>query len=159
MKTNKKRKAKTKKKGTISFQGGVLKDIAKSINSQPFSSTADLNKMSKYALVAARKRIKKLGGSKRIKLPRMIPVPRRGGFLIPLFAGLSALGGLAGGAASIANAVNKTKIAQKQLEESRRHNKAMETKVLNSTQKGRGIFLKPYKHGLGLYIQQMKKKT
>lgn len=83
--------------------------------------------------------------------PRVIPVPKTGGILplIPIFAGLSALGALSGGAAGIAKAVNDAKAARKQLEESNRHNKTMESIALG----GRGLFLKPYKSGLGLFLR------
>ncbi|KAK9679035.1 Phospholipase A2-like domain [Popillia japonica] len=59
---------------------------------------------------------------------RVIPIPRKGGFLplIPLFAALGALGSLGGGAAAIAKAVNDAKAAKDQLAETARHNRAME---------------------------------
>lgn len=88
-----------------------------------------------------------------IKLPRIIPVPKTGGFLplVPIFAGLSAAGSLAGGAAGIVKAINAYKIAKKQLAESERHNKEMETLLI-----GRGLHLKPYKDGLGIYVTKKK---
>lgn len=88
-----------------------------------------------------------------IKLPRIVPVPKTGGFLplVPIFAGLSAAGSLAGGAAGIAKAINAYKTARKQLTESERHNKEMETLLI-----GKGLHLKPYKDGLGIYITEQK---
>ena len=56
-------------------------------------------------------------------------------FLIPLSAGLSATGALAGGAAGIAKAVNDAKAVKQQLEENKRHNKTMESIML-----GNGLF-------------------
>ncbi|KAJ8916415.1 hypothetical protein NQ315_014626 [Exocentrus adspersus] len=57
--------------------------------------------------------VKKVGGKKNIRIPRIIPFDTHhsGGFLplIPLFAGLSALGSLAGGASAIAKTVIDTK--------------------------------------------------
>lgn len=80
--------------------------------------------------------------------PRIIKVPRTGGILplIPIFAGLSALGALSGGAAGIAKAVNDIKGAREQLKESQRHNKTMEAIAL-----GKGLYLRPYKQGLGIF--------
>lgn len=52
--------------------------------------------------------------------------------LVPLFAGLSALGTLTGGAAAVANAVNTSKNAQKKLDESQRHNQTMEAIALGT---------------------------
>lgn len=52
------------------------------------------------AVKVARRLVKKAGGRRKIRVPRMIPLPKTGGFLpflLPLFAGLSAVGGLAGG--------------------------------------------------------------
>lgn len=52
---------------------------------------------------------------------RLIPSPKKGGFLLfitPLFGALETVGG---GAASIAKVVNDTKIKNSQLEEQRRH--------------------------------------
>ncbi|KAK9694272.1 hypothetical protein QE152_g33630 [Popillia japonica] len=90
----------------------------------------------------------------RIKLgKRVIPVPKKGGILplIPIFAGLSALGALSGGAAAIAKAVNQASQAKKQLSEAERHNKTMESIAM-----GKGLYLKPYKKGLGLYLNEIE---
>ena len=68
-------------------------------------------KASKIAIAgaAARKSLKAEGGKRKIRTPRIIPIPKTGGFLplIPIFAGLSALGSLAGGAAGIVRAVKE----------------------------------------------------
>lgn len=103
-----------------------------------------------FAYSAAKKLFKNKKG---IRLPRCIPIPKTGGFLplIPIFAGLSALGSLAGGAAGIAKAVNDYKVAQKNLQESIRHNKAMEAVAL-----GKGMYIKPHKRGAGLYLNPSK---
>lgn len=94
------------------------------------------------------------GLSRNVNTPRVIPVPKTGGFLplIPLFAGLSALGALSGGAAGIAKAVGDAKAAKQELQESQRHNKTMEAIAL-----GKGLHLKPYRKGLGLYLTYQKK--
>jgi len=66
---------------------------------------------------------------------------KKGGFVLTIpaiAAGIGALSSLAGGAAGIANAVNKKKNDDKVLKEQIRHNKAME-------KKGKGLFRKPYK--------------
>lgn len=82
---------------------------------------------------------------------RIIPVPKTGGILplIPLFAGLSALGALTGGASGIAKAVSDASAAKQSLKESERHNKMMESIALRG---GKGMFLKPYKRGYGLVL-------
>ena len=71
---------------------------------------------------------------------RVIPIPKVGGFLplIPIFAGLSALGALAGGAAGVAKAVNDAKAAERKLEEEKRDNQLMEA---ISLKKGSGLYI------------------
>lgn len=88
-----------------------------------------------------------------IKLPRVIPIPKTGGFLplIPIFAGLSATGSLSGGVAGITKAVNDYRAAKKQLTESKRHNTIMDALCI-----GKGLHLKPYKNGLGIYVTKKK---
>lgn len=103
------------------------------------------------ALQGARKAVKEAGGKSNVTVPRVLRVPRKvGGFLplIPIFAGLSALGALAGGASGIAKAVNDASAAKKQLEESKRHNQKMEDIAV-----GKGLYLKPHKTGLGLFLR------
>lgn len=113
---------------------------------KPKSNKAAIN----FMILAAKKLIPK---DSKIKLPRVIPLPKTGGILplIPIFAGLSALGSLAGGAAGIAKAVNSYQSVKNDLQESVRHNKMMESIAL-----GRGLYLKPYKKGKGLCIKQSK---
>lgn len=111
---------------------------------------ASIKQAAAVALKAARQ---VAGKSNSVGGRRVIPVPRKvGGILplIPLFAGLSALGSLAGGAAGVVNAVNKAKKAKEQLSEMQRHNHVMEAVALRG---GRGLYLAPYKKGLGLYLR------
>jgi len=113
-------------------------------------------------LKAAKKAVKSAGGKRKVKIPRILPVPSKiGGVLplIPLFAGLSATGALAGGAASVYKAINEAKAARQELDENKRHNKTMEAIAL-----GKGLYLKPYKTGFGLHLKPyrgkgLKKKT
>lgn len=88
-----------------------------------------------------------------VRLPRIIPIPKTGGILplIPIFAGLSALGAVAGGAAGVAKTINDYKSAQQNLRESERHNKTMEAIAL-----GKGLYMKPYKKGNGLFLKLPK---
>lgn len=81
---------------------------------------------------------------------RVIQIPKVGGVLplIPIFAALSAMGSLGGAAAGIAKAVNDTRAAKKQLEEANRHNRTMESIAM-----GKGLYLKPYKTGLGVFLR------
>lgn len=103
------------------------------------------------AIKTARKAIQKSfrGKKSHVIIPRIITVPKTGGFLplIPILTALGALGALASGGASIAKAVNSAKNAKKQLEESTRHNTTMEAIAM-----GKGLYLKPYKKGYGIFV-------
>lgn len=100
-----------------------------------------------------------LSASKKFKVrgvtpPKVIPIDKSGGILplIPIFAALSAVGALSGGAAQIAKAVNSAQMAKKELVEANRHNKTMEAIAI-----GKGMYLAPYKKGMGLFLKPYKK--
>lgn len=118
-------------------------------------NVGQLRKAVKAALMAARK-LKKGRTLRRVgrgKGERVLPLPKSGGFLplLPIFAGLSAIGSLAGGAAGVAKAISETRDASRRLAELKRHNETMEAVALR---KGKGLFLKPHSKtgGLGLYM-------
>ncbi|KAK5649428.1 hypothetical protein RI129_000457 [Pyrocoelia pectoralis] len=114
----------------------------------------------KSAITAAKLAVKNLGGKGNVNVPRVIPLPKEGGFLpflIPLFAGLSAVGALAGGASGIAKAVNASRDARKMLEETSRHNHTMESIAIGK-KSGGVLYLKPYKNGGGIRLHLNKKK-
>lgn len=127
---------------------GVVKKVKQSID---HPSTKRLIRQS---LVAVKKA---LNNKKIVRLPRIISLPKTGGVLplIPIFAGLSALGTLTGGVAGIVKTLNETKHAREQLNESQRHNRMMEAVAIR---RGEGLYLKPYKTGLGLFMNVMGKK-
>ncbi|XP_043471570.1 uncharacterized protein LOC122504497 [Leptopilina heterotoma] len=105
----------------------------------------------KSAIETARKAVRNAGGREKVLTPRILPVPSKvGGLLplIPIFAGLSALGALTGGAAGVAKAVNDASAAKEQLKEAQRHNRELEAVAL-----GKGLHLKPYRQGLGLHLK------
>lgn len=99
------------------------------------------------------RRIKKKSKKKSLK-GRILFAPKRGGFLPFLLPLLGALGALGGGAASIASAVNKSKSDKNLLDETQRHNKAMEAKGkgLKKKKTGNGLKKKKVGKGKGLYV-------
>ena len=101
---------------------------------------AAMKAKTKFGIGMTKKRMKKKTKS------RLLPVAKRGGIL-PLLPLLGVIGSLAGGAAGVAKVVNDAKAAQRQLEEMKRHNRAME---------GHGLYLAPYKQGKG--VSRRKKK-
>lgn len=139
-------RSKPKRKRTIGKAIGfknVLQNIRKALRTSKPPTVGD-------AILAAMKIASKI--KQKIKPVRVVQVPKTGGILplIPIFAGLSALGALSGGAAGVAKAVNDAKKAKQELEEAQRHNKTMEAIAL----RGKGLYLKPYKSGFGLFIKK-----
>lgn len=62
-----------------------------------------------------------------------------------------------GGSASVANAVVSSKNAKRSLEEATRHNRTMESIAIGRDKFGNGLYLRPYRKGLGLYYGKKKK--
>lgn len=149
--------------GSLSFRKHVLLPILNAVGNslkagKGLHSKTDIRKSSMHALKTARAAIKKVGGRRKIRVPRVIPFAKTGGILplIPIFAGLSALGSLAGGAGGIAKAVIDAKNAKKKLEEDRRHHAAME----EIGKKGTGLYMKKSpKGGYGLYLKKQQKNS
>jgi hypothetical protein len=103
----------------------------------------NITKLIRTCLTAAKK-----SKTKKTKTPRIIPIPKKGGVLplIPIFAGLSALGALTGGIGSIVKVVNDLKSDKK-----------------TPIHLGKGLYLAPYKggsykivKGKGLYLSPYK---
>jgi hypothetical protein len=86
--------------------------------------------------------------------PRIIPIPKSGGVLplVPIFAGLSALGSLAGGASAIYNALRSTK-------ESRQGGMGKNGITIGKSARGEGVYLRPYKKGYGIYLKPYVSKS
>lgn len=102
---------------------------------------------------------KKSKRGKRILPPRLIKMPSiTGGVLplIPIFAGLGALGSIIGSSAGIVNAINQTRKGQMELDESRRHNQKMEAIAIGN-KVGHGFYLHTNRHGRGYYLSSHSK--
>lgn len=69
---------------------------------------------------------------------------------------LGALGSVGGGVAGVVKAVRDSQAAAKQLEESKRHHKALEEIAVGEDGK---ILVKPYKTGLGLFLSPERRKN
>src|ERR1700712_1439074 len=156
LKNKQSRQTRKKRQHRIPFRKAVVNKVKHALKSH---STTDIAKMSATALKAARKAVHQAGGRKNIVIPRVIPLPKSGGILplIPaIFAGLSSLGALAGGASSVVSAINSAKAAKKQLIESERHNRSIEAHLLKG---GSGVYIDKYKKGLGLYLKKQTSKN
>lgn len=96
---------------------------------------------------------------KRIREPRTIKLPSvRGGVLplVPIFAGLGALGSIIGSSAGIVNAIKQTRRGQMELDENKRHNQAMEA-IAVGNKNGKGFYLHSNKKGNGYYLTMRPK--
>lgn len=117
-----------------------------------------------HAIMAALRSAKKFRKGKRITVPRVIKVPSiTGGILpiLPILAGLSAVGSLVGTAAGVVKTIKDIRNGGEQLAENKRHNRAMEVKVgsglyLGVRKQGSGLYLRPHK-GKGLYLKPASK--
>lgn len=112
------------------------------------------------AIKIAVRTIKEAKEGNQIKSPRTIKMPPiSGGILplIPIFAGLGALGSIVGSAAGVANAINQTKQAQEELAESKRHNAKIEAIAIGKKKSGNGFYLRPNKNGDGFYLSPYAK--
>lgn len=141
---------KNKKKKCCTFKGLVKHAKTAITNGRQGRSSSEILA---NALGAA-KRVAK-GRKGEISMPRIIPIPKTGGLLplVPIFAGLSALGTLAGGTTAIVRAIGAAKEAKEELKESQRHNNVMESIAIGRTRQGEGLYMRPYKTGYGLYLQ------
>lgn len=112
------------------------------------------------AIKVAVRSIKKVKEDNCIKSPRTIKMPPiSGGILplIPIFAGLGALGSIVGSAAGVANAIGQAKKAQEELLENERHNTAMEAIAIGKKKSGKGFYLRPNKNGNGFFLSPYQK--
>lgn len=110
-------------------------------------------KCKKLAIEMAVAVAKDLAKDNFVQLPRVIPIPKTGGVLpiIPIFAGLSAVGSLAGGISGIIKTYNEYKTAKRRLAEMKRDNDKVRGVSI-----GNGLKLKPYNNGFGLYVSKKK---
>lgn len=129
---------------TISFRQyvlvSILNTLAYSTEGKGLNNHKNIRKTSIAALRTARVAIKKPGGRKKIRVPIMIRFECRktSGFLpfIPIFAGIFALGLLAGGANATAKTVIDAKKAVKKLEEDCLHYTTIKAET------GKGLYLR-----------------
>lgn len=149
--------------GELTFENVLGSAIQEASSSMKKTNPRNEKDAAKIALRAARAAVKRNSGVRKnwgkFCKYRVISIPKTGGalpLLIPLFAGLSAVGSLAGGTASVVNAISSTKNARDQLKESERHNHTMEA-IAIGTKKGFGLHLKPYRKGLGVYLSPQPK--
>lgn len=151
----------TNRKNKVAL-GSIARECRKAIkplhNTRIKTSEKSLLKLgAQSALYAARAAISKAGGRSKIRTPRIIPIPKSGGFLpiLPILAAISAIGSVSAGAAGVAKTIHTIADARKKLVEAERHNKTMEAIAIGK--KGGGMFLKQYRKGLGLYLRQHTK--
>lgn len=161
---NKKKKKKNKLEVPVSKVLKKAKDAAANqIKNKKPTTVPDAAKLAVQAAKVAIKNHKFPRADIESSLPRIIPVPNKiGGALplIPIFAGLSALGALMGGSASVANAAISASNAKKNFNEAQRHNQTMQAIALgNNTKTGFGLFLVPHRKGYGLFLSPHSKNV
>lgn len=145
----KKTKKRAKKRPSVSF-GKLVKEAKSTIK---HIKPENLMVAAKIALNT----VKQHKRGKTIRSPRTIKLPTYSGGvlpLIPIFAGLSALGSITGSVATVVNAINNYRNAHRKLEEDKRHNNAMESVAV-----GNGYYLHAPRTGKGYYLKQQSKNS
>lgn len=142
----------------------VLRKAVQSANKTKNKKFTTVENAIQLALKTAQAAIKKnnIGSNRKnnVKNSRVLPVPKIGSALPALlFPILSAIGALAGGAGTVANVIKNVKNSNKTLAETQRHNKAMEDIAKSKNTQGKGVYLKPYKHGSGIKKKKVQRKS
>jgi len=147
-KKKKKKNGKKKSKKMIMSFGSLVRkarSAVKGVKEKDIRDASSLRNKVQDALnaVGSRKGIKKMSGS------RIIPIPKSGGMLplIPIIAGISKIGAIAGGASTIVNAIRDIINMRKSL----KNNPEGQRQV------GNGLFLAPYRKGYGLFLSPYPK--
>jgi len=108
------------------------------------------------SIKVARKSIyQSMGSKKNVKIPRVINVPKIGGFLpiVPILTPLSAVGSLASGSAAIAKTIYNARMVKEGMKEMKRHNRK-----IDSVNEGGGLYLKPYRKTYGFFLKPYSKE-
>jgi len=142
-KTRRKGVGKRKKRST-----SLRKGMALARKALAGSKSSSLYEQTMLALKAAKSGVRR----RKRMYPRVIPVPKKKGGILPFLMAavpaLAALGSVVGGTASLVKTINEGKKASQELQEKIRHNKKIEELAL-----GKGLYLKPWRGGLGLYVK------
>lgn len=144
-KENTSRRKKSKKNQQLTFNA-IVRKARDNIKKKTNDLNNDLDKTVCSTLAVVNKFSRGVNGKKKniTKIPRVIPIPKSGGVLplIPILAGISAVGGAASGVSSIVKAISDIVSAKRNLFP------AGEKKQI-----GNGLYLAPYKkNGYGLYL-------
>jgi len=75
-----------------------------------------------------------MGSNKNVKMPRVIYIPKTGGFppIVLILTALSALGSLATDSAAISKTINNARMAKEDMEEKKVHNRKVESDYISS---------------------------
>jgi len=139
----------------LSFKQYVVQPTSKVLKKStlPLNDQKMLKKNFLFALRAAKAVVKKAGGKKQVRVPRIIPFESKsGGFLplLPILAGLGAIGTLAGGASTFAKNLIDIKDKMKNI-----NGKNM----VEVGKKGSGLYLRKSPRGYGLYLKKEQKNS
>lgn len=112
------------------------------------------------AIKIAVRSVNKAKKENEIKTPQTIKMPPISGGvlpLIPIFAGLGALGSIVGSAASVANAINQTKKAQEELAENQRHHAIIEAIAIGKKKSGKDFICVRIRKGMDFICRHIQK--
>lgn len=151
-KQKKKKRIISKKKksgGTLSF-GSIVRKAKSAIRDSKEKDIRDDSSLRKKVKVALKAIGSRKGVQKISKKTRIIPIPKTGGMLplIPIIAGISKIGAIAGGTSAIVNAVRDIINLRKSMKNS---------SDVTQRQVGNGLYLAPHRKGYGLFLSPFPK--
>lgn len=142
MRTRRRRRTAQRKRG-VGLVSGVVNKVRSILKRMPPETLKDLGMCAKIAYNAARQAVQGSGGRSGIIMPRVMTIPKRGGFL-PLLPVLSALGGvgsLAGGINGLIKTIRNIRSGASIWKKGGRLCSGIKLKPLK---KGYGLYLEPY---------------
>lgn len=109
----------------------------------PPETLKDLAMCAKIAYNAAHQAVRGSGGRSRIIMPRVLALPKRGGFLplLPILGALGGVGSLAGGVSGLIKTIKDLRSG---------------SALRNGGRLSRRLHLKPYRKGYGIYLEPYK---
>ncbi len=115
--------------------------------------------LKKYAAKSLKLARKKAKGKTKIKVPRVIPIPKTGGALplVPILAGIAAVKTIAGGVDTIVNTVKNIVEAKRKIFPGSKETVPVGKGLfLSGRNKGYGLFLDSEPRGYGFYLEDSK---
>lgn len=142
-------KKKKKSGGALSF-GSIIRKAKTAVKGVKEKEIQNDSSLLRKKVNDALKAIGSRAGVRKMSKTRIIPIPKTGGMLplIPIIAGISKIGAIAGGTSAIVNALRDIVNLRKNMKNS---------SDTTQHQVGNGLFLAPHRKGYGLFLSPFPK--